>query len=70
MKVPVRPRNSIESTSSALQDHYQKFFMQKLSKYGADSPASLDKDKLSDLFEEIKKEWPAERASFEKNQSV
>lgn len=48
---------------SPLQQAYQDYFKQKLSDYGVASPAELPDDKKSQFFNEIKKEWPDEKAN-------
>ena len=41
------------------KEEYQKFFKEKLEKFGVKSPAELDDEKKKEFFEEIKKEWKA-----------
>ena len=46
-----------ERKLSALQKEYRAFFLGKMELYGVKSPAELTKDKKSDFFTEIKKDW-------------
>jgi len=39
------------------KEEYQKFFNEKLKKFGVSSPAELSDDKKKEFFNEIKKEW-------------
>ena len=39
------------------KEEYQKFFKEKLDKYGVKSPAALDDEKKKQFFDEIEKEW-------------
>lgn len=43
---------------SPLQQKYQNFFFGMLEEFGVSSPAKLSKDKKSEFFNRIKKEWP------------
>lgn len=42
---------------SELQEKYQAFFTALLKKYEVTSPAQLDKEKMSEFFNEIKNNW-------------
>ena len=55
--LPVEMKQSYESLSSAEQERYQKFFKEKLDKWGVKSPADLDESKKKGFFEEVKKDW-------------
>jgi hypothetical protein len=55
--LPVEMKQSYESLSSAEQERYQKYFQEKLDKYGVKSPADLDEAKKKTFFEEVKKDW-------------
>jgi hypothetical protein len=55
--LPQEMQQSYEALSTEEQDRYQKFFKEKLDKYGAKSPADLDDAKKSQLFDEVKKDW-------------
>jgi len=55
--LPVEIQQSFEALSSAEQERYQKFFKEKLDKYGVGSPADLDEAKKKQFFEEVKKDW-------------
>jgi hypothetical protein len=45
-------------TLSPLQKAYSEFFFDMLNQYEVKSPASLSKEKKSEFFNRIKKEWP------------
>jgi len=45
-------------TLSPLQKAYSEFFFAMLDEYEVKSPASLSKEKKSEFFNRIKKEWP------------
>jgi len=45
--------NSINEDDTA----YQKFFKEKLEKYGVSSPSELDDKKKKEFFAEVKKDW-------------
>ena len=44
---------------SKLQIAYADFFTGMLDEYGVTSPAKLSKEKKTEFFNRIKKEWPA-----------
>jgi len=46
-----------ERKLSALQKEYRAFFLGKMELYGVKSPAQLTKEKKSEFFTEIKKDW-------------
>jgi len=46
-----------ERKLSALQKEYRAFFLGKMELYGVKSPADLTKERKSDFFNEIKKDW-------------
>jgi Protein of unknown function (DUF559) len=46
-----------ESKLSELQKEYRNFFLEKLRLFGVNSPAELAKEKKSDFFKSIKKDW-------------
>lgn len=46
-----------EKKLSELQREYRRFFIEKMKKYGVDSPAQLSKEDKSKFFLEIKKDW-------------
>ena len=46
-----------ERILSELQKEYRNFFLEKMRLYGVKSPAELTKEKKSDFFTEIKKDW-------------
>ena len=46
-----------ERILSELQKEYRNFFLEKMKLYGVKSPAELSKEKKSEFFTEIKKDW-------------
>lgn len=46
-----------ERKLSALQKEYRTFFLEKMMLYGVKSPAELSKEKKSEFFSEIKRDW-------------
>lgn len=48
---------------SPLQKAYSEFFFALLDEYDVTSPASLSKEKKSEFFNRIKKEWPNKKRS-------
>lgn len=46
-----------ERILSELQKEYRNFFLEKMKLYGVKSPAELTKEKKSEFFTEIKKDW-------------
>ena len=46
-----------ERKLSALQKEYRAFFLEKMRLYGVKSPAELTKEKKSEFFTEIKRDW-------------
>lgn len=43
---------------SALQEHYQGFFKDKLNLHGVKKVSKMDTEKKSVFFDDIKKTWP------------
>ena len=43
------------------ESEYQKFFKKKLEKFGVSSPAELKGDQKKKFFDEVDKEWKADK---------
>ncbi len=52
-----------ERKLSELQKEYRAFFLEKMRLYGVKSPAELTKEKKSEFFTEIKKDWAKHKLS-------
>lgn len=50
-----------EAQKSGGKEEYQAFFQKKLDKYGVKSPEDLDDDKKKAFFDEVDKEWKADK---------
>ena len=53
-----------ENLNEGLKEDYQAFFKKKLEKFGVGSPAELKGDDIKKFFNEIKDEWPTEKAKL------
>lgn len=49
-----------ELIEEGTKEEYEKFFREKLKKYGVESPADLSEEEKKKFFNEIKKEWDKE----------
>lgn len=52
-----------ERKLSALQKEYRTFFLEKMKLYGVKSPVELTKEKKSEFFKEIKRDWTEHKLS-------
>jgi hypothetical protein len=56
-----------ESKKKGSKEEYEKFFKEKLDKYGVSSPADLSDDKKKEFFDEVDKEWTGEKGKSKEN---
>lgn len=58
-----------ESEKSKLQKDYEKYFQEKLDKYGVKSPADLSEEEKKKFFDEVQKGWTEGKGEKSTNES-